>query len=289
MRGRPGCPTEQEKKPVGATVSNPPVLQGKVGYQIAPSSAPVCALGHLPPEGKALGREEPSVADFRPSQGPEQNPICFLHGHAPGKKLCSPRECQLRWRGSGCIPQFWEPSVAGPKIPASPSPPSRWAGRYGRKIQGRRPGRKKERTPCRVLKTRVGSPEGRNSPLWPSFPPFLGRNGGPRRVGALRGAAPRGWSKPRPPEGYAVPHRSPARSRAGTHVAGLDLRWSQRNHLPMAPPPKAVQGTGPAGPIPAPVSAYLTVLPPARWRTGSLAPPIPPGAGKTLSPRCSGR
>ena len=121
------------------------------------------------------------------------------------------------------------------------------------------------------------------------FPPVSREKRGPRRVGALRGAAPRGWSKPRPPEGYAVPHRSPARDRAGTHVAGLDLRWSQRNHLPTAPPPKAVQGTGPAGPIPAPVSAYLTVLPPARWRTGSLAPPIPPGAGKTLSPRCSGR
>ena len=41
----------------------------------------------------------------------------FLHGHVPGKKLFSPRECQLRWRGSGCIPQFWEPSAAGPKIP----------------------------------------------------------------------------------------------------------------------------------------------------------------------------
>ena len=119
-----------------------------------------------------------------------------------------------------------------------PSPPSWGAGRYGRKIQGRRPGRKKRGPLCRVLKTRVGSPEGRNSPLWPSFPPFLGRNGGPRRVGALRGAAPRGRSKPRPPEGYAVPHRSPARDRAGTHVAGLDLRWSQRNHLPTAPPPK---------------------------------------------------
>ena len=56
MRGRPGCPTGQEKQPVGATVSNPPFLQGKVGYQIAPSSAPVCALGHLPPEGKAFAQ-----------------------------------------------------------------------------------------------------------------------------------------------------------------------------------------------------------------------------------------
>ena len=100
------------------------------------------------PKGKALGREEPSVADFRPSQGPEQNPICFLHGHAPGKKLFSPRECQLCWRGSGCIPQFWEPSAAGPKIPASPSPPSWGAGRYGRWFMGRRPGKKRRRTPA---------------------------------------------------------------------------------------------------------------------------------------------
>ena len=44
-------------------------LQGKVGYQIAPSSAPVCALGHLPPEGKALGVGA-SLSDYNthPSQ-----------------------------------------------------------------------------------------------------------------------------------------------------------------------------------------------------------------------------
>ena len=57
MRGRPTFPTGQEKKPVGSTVSNPPFLQGKVGYRVAPSSAPVCALGHLPPKGKAWGVE----------------------------------------------------------------------------------------------------------------------------------------------------------------------------------------------------------------------------------------
>ena len=179
MRGRSTCPTGQEKNSVGATgESLSDFLQGKVGYRVAPSSDPA-SPAHLPPKGKALGREEPSVADFRPSQGPEQNPICFLHGHAPGKKLCSPRECQLRWRGSGCIPQFWEPSAAGPKIPAFPSPPSRWAGRYGRKIQGRRPGRKKERTPCRVLKNQ--SRESRGEKLSPLalFPPVSREKRGP--------------------------------------------------------------------------------------------------------------
>ena len=57
MRGRPGCPTEQEKNSVEATGGSPffLLLQGKVGYRVAPSSAPVCALGHLPPKGKALG------------------------------------------------------------------------------------------------------------------------------------------------------------------------------------------------------------------------------------------
>ena len=76
----------------------------------------------------------------------------------------------------------------------------------------------------------------------------------------------------------------PRRSRRGTHVAGANLRWSQRNHLPTAPPPRPVQGTELAGPIPAPVSAYLTVLPPARWRTGSLAPQFLPEQGKPSLP-----
>ncbi len=180
--------------------------------------------------------------------------------------------------------KFYERQPLPVRETTPPSPPSWWAGRYGRKIQGRRPGRKK-RTPCWVIKTRVGCPVGRNSPLWPSFPPFLGRNGGPRRVGALRGAAPRGRSKPRPPEGYTVPHRSPARSRAGTHAAGLDLRWSQRNHLPTAPPPKAGPRDRACRPHPraserlphssttSPVENWVTCSPNSSWsRANPLSP-----------------
>ena len=111
MRGRPGCPTGQKKNTVEATAGSPRflLLQGKVGYQIAPSSAPVCALGHLPPEGKALGREEPSVADFRPSQGPEQNPICFLHGH----KVNWPK-AKRGWPG----PCAGQKTLLTPRVPA---------------------------------------------------------------------------------------------------------------------------------------------------------------------------
>ena len=91
MRGRPGCPTGREKNSVGATFGPPfLLLQGKVGYRIAPSSDPA-SPAHLPPEGKALRCASLPVHETTP-----------------------------------------------------PSPPSRGAGRYGRKIQGRRPGRKKE-------------------------------------------------------------------------------------------------------------------------------------------------
>ena len=89
MRGRPGCPTGQEKQPVGATVSNPPFLQGKVGYQIAPSSAPVCALGHLPPEGKALGVGNPPIGypiPFRPTDSPGRASLAEFPRPQAGKE-----------------------------------------------------------------------------------------------------------------------------------------------------------------------------------------------------------
>ena len=194
---------------MGRRPGEPPFLQGKVGYRIAPSSDPA-SPAHLPPKGKALGREEPSVADFRPSQGPEQNPICFLHGHAPGKKLCSPRECQLRWRGSGCIPQFWEPSAAGPKIPAPPSPPSRWAGRYGRKIQGRRPGRKKERTPAGSSRPEQGVQRGEPLPSGPLSPVSREKRGPPPGRRPTGRCAPRPRKSPAHPQGtqYRPPKKS---------------------------------------------------------------------------------
>ena len=58
------------------------------------------------------------VADFPAADGGKQNPIIFSPA-PPGKKFFSARECQLRWRGSGCIPQILEPSAAGPKFYAS--------------------------------------------------------------------------------------------------------------------------------------------------------------------------
>ena len=250
---------------MGRRPGEPPFLQGKVGYRIAPSSDPA-SPAHLPPKGKALGREEPSVADFRPSQGPEQNPICFLHGHAPGKKLCSPRECQLRWRGSGCIPQFWEPSAAGPKIPAFPSPPSRWAGRYGRKIQGRRPGKKEGGPPQGPPNQKRWVQGGRTSSSLVFFPPafFQRKPGSPAGVGG------------------------------GNHVAGPTLRRSRR---PQTWPPPGRRPTGRCAPRPvkAPPTWRVPIISPVAFlsrapQKTARPPPAgrPPGQSTPRPPRLGG-
>ena len=188
MRGRPGCPTEQEKNSVGATFGPPFSASTRKGWvQGRPLIRPSVRTGAPSPQGEGFGRWEVLF----PSEKPP-----FPARPAGGRAVTG-----VRYRAAGQAEKREDP-LQGPKNQSRES--------RGEKL----------------------------SPL-ALFPPFLGRNGGPRRVGALRGAAPRGRSKPRPPEGYAVPHRSPARDRAGTHVAGLDLRWSQRNHLPTAPPPKA--------------------------------------------------
>ena len=163
MRGRPGCPTGQEKNSVGATGGSPRflLLQGKVGYQIAPSSDPA-SPAHLPPKGKALGGgKDPS----RPRNHP-------------------------------------------------PSPPSWGAGRYGRKIQGRRPGRKKERTPAGSPQTRKGgSREEEPLPPWCSFLRLSSKES-----------------------------RAPARGRAGNGAL--------RPEVASEPPPRRVRSPAPAGQAP---------------------------------------
>ncbi len=72
-------------------------------------------------------------------------------------------------------------SAFSQRVPThAPSPPSRWAGRYGPsnvRAAGRVSHKRYSLPPPNP--TREGSPEGRTSSLWGSFPHFFPRNGAP--------------------------------------------------------------------------------------------------------------
>ena len=66
MRGRPGCPTGQEKKSVGATVSNPLFYKERLGTK-SPPHPPQCAhWGTFPPRGRLWGWEGPFPSEKPP-------------------------------------------------------------------------------------------------------------------------------------------------------------------------------------------------------------------------------
>ena len=75
----------------------------------------------------------------------------------------------------------WFFSSFSQRVPSHvPSPPSRWAGRYGPfavRAAGQVTSEKYSLPPHNP--TREGSPEGRTSSLWGSFPYFFPRNGAP--------------------------------------------------------------------------------------------------------------
>ena len=99
------------------------------------------------------------------------------------------------------------------------------------------------------------------------FLPISREKWGPRRAGGPPGALrPEAPEKPRPPEGYAVPYRSPARDRAGTHVAGSNLQRSRRDHLPTAEAPGPTWETPQAPPCGGPEGTpSLPKRTPSRW------------------------
>ena len=168
----------------------------------------------FPPRGRLWVEKNPASQTSGPRKGRNKIQSVFCTDTRRAKKLCSPRECQLRWRGSGCIPQFWEPSAAGPKIPAPPSPPSRWAGRYGRWIMGRRPGKKEG-----------GPPQG---------PPKLEKVGPGRKNLFLPGVLSSGFlpkkAGPPPGAGRATGRCAPRHRKSPTHPQGTQYR-------PQAPGP----------------------------------------------------
>ena len=194
MRGRPTCPTEQEKNSVGATAGSPLFLflQGKVGYRVAPSSDPA-SPAHLPPEGKALGVGA-SLSDYnthlpQPAQlggGPLRT---LVHGPQARQKRRSPprRAPQPEKVGPGRKNLFLPGVLSSGFLPKKAGPPP-GAGREttSQVLTCAGPNRttyRRQRTPAGV----GGAPW---APAQPPFPPCGERLSFPRAFWYNRGHQP---------------------------------------------------------------------------------------------------
>ena len=149
----------------------------------------------FPPRGRLWVEKNPASQTSGPRKGRNKIQSVFCTDTRRAKNSAHPESASFAGAVRGASPNFGSPAQRVPKFLPFPARPAGGAGRYGRKENRPQARQKKKEDLPRVLQTRAGSPEGRNSPLWPSFPPFLGRNGGPRRVGTLRGAAPRVFEK----------------------------------------------------------------------------------------------
>ena len=135
-----------------------------------------------------------------------------------------------------------------------PSPPSRWAGRYGPfavRAAGR-VSRKKYSLPPHNP-TREGSPEGRTSSLWGSFPHFFPRNGAPAGQ-ALFPAVPTApgdpHKPPRPGASRSRPFRQCRDKPPQTAKQRASPSGSPLSHSVMESPLRRWPGISPAGPVP---------------------------------------
>ena len=197
MRGRPGCPTGQEKNSVEATAGSAPLFYKERLSTKSPPHPTRLRRPTFPPRGRLWGWVRPFPTT----------------------------------------------------TPTSPSPPSWGAGRYGRWFMGRRPGRKKERTPA-------GSPQpekvgpGRKNLFLPGVlsSGFLPKKAGlPRRS---RRGKPRRRAHPAPVQ--KAPKRGPPPGRRPTGRCAPRLRKSpdhpKGTQYHTAPPPGApplhVSGSG---------------------------------------------
>ena len=107
MRGRPGCPTGQEKKPVGATGSNPLFYKERLGTE-SPPHPPQCAhWGTFPPRGRLWVGMPLPVCETTPLSPPSWGAGRYgrgTQGRRPGRKKEDPRRVppnQKRWVQGG--------------------------------------------------------------------------------------------------------------------------------------------------------------------------------------------
>ena len=120
MRGRPGCPTEQEKNSVEATGGSPPFLflQGKVGYWIAPSSDPA-SPAHLWFMVASPGPDRTVPRTVRPPRGRLwgwEGPFPSANPPHPARPAGGRAVTGVRYRAAGQEKKEGEPPQGPPKL-----------------------------------------------------------------------------------------------------------------------------------------------------------------------------
>ena len=114
----------------------------------SPPHPPQCAhWGTFPPRGRLWVEKNPASQTSGPRKGRNKIQSVFCTDTRRAKNSAHPESASFAGAVRGASPNFGSPAQRVPKFLPPPSPPSRWAGRYGRKIQGRRPGRKKRDPP----------------------------------------------------------------------------------------------------------------------------------------------
>ncbi len=133
----------------------------------------------FPPRGRLWVEKNPASQTSGPRKGRNKIQSVFCTDTRRAKNSAHPESASFAGAVRGASPNFGSPAQRVPKFLPPPSPPSRWAGRYGRKIQGRRPGRKKERIPAGSSKPKQGVQRGEPLPSGPLSPRFSGETGAP--------------------------------------------------------------------------------------------------------------
>ena len=179
MRGRPGCPTEQEKKPVGATVSNPLFYKERLGTGSPPHPTRL-RRPTFPPRGRLCAvLPFPSAKPPPPARPAGGRAVTGVRYRAAGQAekredpLQGPKNQSRESRGEKLSPLALFPPVSREK--RGPPPGRRPTGRCAPRPVKAPTTRRVHSTapfPCPVP---GGNPRGRSGPaMVPTEPPTDG-------------------------------------------------------------------------------------------------------------------
>ena len=123
MRGRPGCPTGQEKKSVGATVSNPLFYKERLGTKSPPHPTRL-RRPTFPPRGRLWVEKNPASQTSGPRKGRNKIQSVFCTDTRRAKNSAHPESASFAGAVRGASPNFGSPAQRVPKFLPFPARPA---------------------------------------------------------------------------------------------------------------------------------------------------------------------